>query len=382
MFNLREAATSLKPGAVQEYLRSRGWTLKEDLSVEYGVVLYEKDGGVLDVPLRSDYADYGRRMAEVIAPLAKIEGMTPLALLEDLARPAGDVLAIRVHSDRATSGTLPLLESLKLREGAKNLLLAAAHSAISPQPWFPRMSRAEAVELISGIHEGQTQRGSFISRFIIPVEPAVGTLPIGEPFGRRVTRCLMQALENVRRVRTLGAYDDLLGLTGEGVSGNLLGALATMRPVGATSALEMSISWSRNRAQPEGLARRVRLSEEMLKGLEVVAEAMRNQARTRGFTVSGYVARLARPPGEANAPGDVVIVPSGGDTTDLSRLHVHLDPESYNEAIRAHERGSLVRVVGTLGKSGRRWTLSQASGFELLADLQEDDSQGAIAMER
>ncbi len=373
--DLRDRLQSIKPVAVQEYLRSRGWVLKEDQSAEHAVVLYERAGVVLDVPLRPDYADYTRRLAEVIEPVATLENVRIEALLDDLTQPAGDVLAVRLQSEITASGTLPLVDSLRIREGAKNLLLAAAHSEVSAQAYFPRLSRADAVALLQSVHEGQTQRGSVTARFIVPVEPAVGQISLAEePYGRRVVKLLLKALEGVRRVRSLGAYNDLLGMEKQGVSGNLLSALASMGPPGGAGALELSVAWARNRKTPEGGVSCVRFPSEALVGLDAVAEAMRGQAKTKGFEVVGYVTRLDRE-SNVDAPGEIALVPTRGDASDLPRVSVQLDAASYSEAILAHQTGQTVRVVGTLQKLGRRWTLNEASGFERVSAA-PTDSEG------
>ncbi len=249
-------------------------------------------------------------MAEVLAIVAEVEETTPLALAGELSQPAGDVLAVRGQSELARSGNFPLTESIRLREGTKNLLLASAHSAISPQAYFPRMSRNDAPALLASVREGQNQRGSFVARFIVPVEPAVGrkmTLQEEEPYGRRVMKLLMQALDGVRRVRGVGAYDELLSMQGQGVSGNLLAALAGMRSAVGAGALELSVSWARNRKPPAAkLPSAVCFPAEALDGLDAVAEEMRGRAQTKGFALEGIVTRLDRE-GEARAPGDIVL---------------------------------------------------------------------------
>lgn len=372
---LRDAARGIKPGPLQEYLRSRGWHLEKDLSDERGIVLYARDGLVVDVPLRTEYADYERRVAEVLGIVAEVDGRSPLALAGELLQPAGDTLAVRVDSEAARSGTLPLVDSIRLREGTKNLLLASAHSAISPQAYFPRMARSDAATFLASVREAPNERGSFVARFVVPVEPAVGEqIELDDdPFGRRVMKLLMQALDGVRRVRSLGAYDDLLAMEDRGVSGNLLAALAAMRTAIGAGSLELSVSWARNRKPPERLASRVQLPAEALDGLDAVAEQMRGRAQAKGFALVGYVTRLDRAV-EVDAPGDIVLVPTGEDWRDLRRVSVHLDAESYKEAIAAHQTGVPVRVVGTLRKIGRRWTLGDASGFErITAGIDEGD---------
>lgn len=361
--DLREAIRSLSPVTLQEQLRSRGFQLLTDDPGTEDVAVYRRDGIELDVPMRDDFADYSRRVEELVGILAELEKVQPTELLDTLLQPAGDVLALRVHSEATSTGTIPLEDSLRLRQGTKTLLLAAAHSELSARAWFPRLSRTEAVALLASVHEGQTQRGSFTARFIVPVEPTVGQLTIAdEPYGRRVTKRLLRALEGVRRVRALGAYDGLLELRNEGVSGNLLGALASMAPPGGAGLLDLSVSWSRNRPAPGGVVTRVRLPGEAFSGLDAAAEAMRSQEKSKGFEVVGYVTRLARE-NDADAHGEIVVAPTEGEARELGRVALRLDAASYAEAIQAHRDGSKVQVVGTLEKVGRRWTLTDASGF-------------------
>ncbi|MDX2054235.1 MAG: hypothetical protein SFV15_17675 [Polyangiaceae bacterium] len=372
--DLREVARSLSPVTLQEQLRSRGWNVEHDRQDAQGVVVYRRDGVELDVPVRTDFADYARRVEELVGLLAELEKVKPTELLDTLLQPAGDVLALRVHSEATATGTIPLEDSLRLRQGTKTLLLAAAHSVLSAQAWFPRLSRTEAVELLSSVHEGQSQRGSFTTRFIVPVDPVVGQLSLDdEPYGRRVTKLLLRALDGVRRVRSLGAYDGLLELQKDGVSGNLLGALASMAPPGGTGSLELSMSWARNRRAPEGVVSVVRFSGEALAGLDVAAEAMRSQEKSKGFEVVGYVTRLDREKRERDADGEIVIAPTDGEARELGRVSVQLDANSYADAIQAHKEGRRVRVIGTLQKSGRRWILTEASAFE----KQQDDPDEA-----
>ncbi|GAB5545419.1 MAG: hypothetical protein SangKO_051790 [Sandaracinaceae bacterium] len=375
---VRSAAAAIKPVTLQEYLRSRGWRLERDLSAAQGIALYGRDGQTIDVPQKPELADYPRRVAEVLGLVAEMEGRSPLALADELLQPVGDTIGVRVDSEHARSGTLPLVDSLKLREAAKNLILASAHSTISPEAYFPRLSRGPAVSLLSSVREGQNERGSFVARFIIPIDPAVGEqVDLDEtPFGRRVVRLLMGALAGVHRVRSLGDYDELLGMEKHGVSGNLLAALSAMRGVIGGGSLELSVSWARNRPPPPSTVSRVQFPAETLDGLDAVVDRMRGRGQTKAFSVQGFVTRLDRPAFDVDAPGDVVLVPSGEDAAELARVHVHLDAHAYADAISAHQTGDPVRVVGTLKKDGRRWVLTDASGFERLpGDGDEPDVQ-------
>ena len=77
----------IAPSVLQEYLRNRGWSLAEDLSAE-GLVIYRSGDELVEVPLRQDFADYARRIAEVVEPVAVLQKMRPHALVEQLLEPA------------------------------------------------------------------------------------------------------------------------------------------------------------------------------------------------------------------------------------------------------------------------------------------------------
>ncbi len=375
--DLRQHAAALKPVLVQEYLRSRGWSLAADESDPSGVVVYRRNGHEVEVPQRPEFVDYARRIQETVEAIATSEGLSVVSVFDELTQPPGDTLAVGLSSERTSLGTVPLLDSLKIREATKNMLLAAAHSELAPQAHFPRMSRTEAVSLVASVREAQSQRGSFISRFVVPIDPAVGEqATLGEPFPRRVVRLLMEALDSVRRVRSVGAYEELLTMEKQGVSGNLLAALASLEPIAAGGSLDIAVSWSRNRAAPSNIVPRVRLVDDALRGLDAVAKAMRERSQTKGFEVVGYVTRLDRDPPQQDVPGDVVIVPAV-DIQDCPRVHVPLGAAAYNDAITAHRTGREVRVIGTLEKRGRRWELSQPTGFEVLPLTGDDEAPDA-----
>lgn len=357
---LREVASKVRPGPLQEYLRSRGWHPE---AVEAGrVASYIKDGITVDVPQRVEFADYARRVAEVLGILAEMEHRSPQLLIDDLLQPVGDALGVRVDSEATRNGTLPLLESLRLREATKNLLLASAHSVLQPMDYFPRMSRSEATALIGSVKEGQNQRGSFVARFIVPVEPAVGEQldTIDAPFGRRVTSLLLTAVDSVQRIRALGAYEELLRMGCNGVSGNLLSALHSMSQAVGAGKLEFAVDWARNRPVPSGVPTRVLFPAEALQGLDAVADQLKSQAQTKGVSVEGFVIRLDR--SETQGPGQIVVL----QDDEVKRVSVTLDERDYAVAIQAHKQGQSVRVVGTLAKLGRTWTLTESTGLDLL----------------
>ena len=171
--DLRTELRAVSPVTLQERLRSRGW---QQYAVTPYAIVYRRGDDELDVPLRADYADYARRVEELLDVLAALEGVQPSEILESLIQAEGDILAVRVESPLTATGTIPFADSLRIRQGMKTMVLAAAHSALSSQPWFARLTQKEPLTLLAGLQEGQTKRGSFTMRCIVPVEPPIGQL--------------------------------------------------------------------------------------------------------------------------------------------------------------------------------------------------------------
>lgn len=80
---LRALCQTIGPATLQGYLLSRRWALKEDpFSPVFAV--YERNGVMVDVPLHPEYADYSRRVGEVIELVAQTEGVGILVLTATL----------------------------------------------------------------------------------------------------------------------------------------------------------------------------------------------------------------------------------------------------------------------------------------------------------
>lgn len=359
----------LRPDEVQAYLRSRGWSPMADPR-DSAVVYASADGDEVVVPVVRALGDYARRFGELVETLAAVEKRPIQEVLEDLSLPSGDLLAFRVRSDLVISGTIPLLDAISIREAQKNLVLAAAHSVVEPRRYFPRMGRAEPMALLAACREAQTSRGSYITNLVVPVEPAIGRLPLEDPYGRRVTRLLMQTLSAVQQRLVRADGEGLLREPPRGLSYNFLAALAEMRPAGEQSSLDVSVRWSRGRAEPDAPAR-ASFNAAQFETMRAVAVALREEAPAT-CEIEGYVARLSRQGDQPLAEGEVVVLTLLGEHAAEARVHLVLSAEDYrNRAMPAHAEGRRVRVSGVLKRDGRLWILAAPTGFEVLPGDEE-----------
>lgn len=369
---------AIRPSDVQQYLRARGWSLADDERPQ-GVLVYERelngDGAVpLEVPTRTELEDYPRRMGEALEILAAVEGTPLLDLIDELSTPPADIVQFRLQSDLVGSGTIPVDDGIRIRQAQKNLLLAAAHSVLEPRAHFPRLSQAQPAELLERCREGQTARGSYLTRILVPVEPAVGQqIPVEDPFGRKVTRMLSRALSEARTLAHRGDFDALVERASAGLSANFLNALGELQPRGERSSLEVDLRWSRSRRPPEQAAGPVRFDEGVFSAFSAAATAIREHTPSPHYELEGYVQSCDRqPPDDAEQPGTVVLVTTLEDRPGTSKVRAELSARDYQRALTAHGEARPVRLVGTLEKQGRRYWLHEASGFEVLPTEDDD----------
>jgi hypothetical protein len=365
------------------YLRLAGW---KPAGQKRGVVAqFVHEGNersdnkpiAVQVVTDPDLGDYGRRNDEIVRLLADFEGVSIGQMIEAIASPSSDVLSFSIHSDTVAAGSIPLEDSIRLRQAQKAALLAAAHSALDARGHFPRMARSEAIELVSTVTEGQTARGSYISRLFVPVRRPIGQLDVTDPppYARAVTSTLFRALDCISNAVRTGVPEDLLTMAEQGVSANLLSALAEMRPRGAAGALAVSVRWTGGWLVPRGVASRVRLAAGEFETFPGLAKQMRDREQSVQYTLAGYIVSLERVEAERGGPGEITVLAPREDVPGKNmRVRLTLQGEEYDKAVEAHKEANRIRVIGTLKKEGRRWSLDSPSPIVVATGGDDDDS--------
>ena len=120
----RKVFESLRPLDVVAYLRSEGWVLAGYYAES--ATVWKRQAQQVLLPQDSSFADYPRRLAEILDTLAEVENRSQLEIVRDLATATSDVVRVRVSSPLVTDGSLALEEGVMLFENTKDILLSAA----------------------------------------------------------------------------------------------------------------------------------------------------------------------------------------------------------------------------------------------------------------
>lgn len=164
--------------------------------------------------------------------------------------PSGfDLVSVRPIAAE-NGGSMPLDAGRRLVEQSRNMLLAAACSALRPQRAFRFRDCPEARRYIGEVRLEQTEIGGFAVNLSSPVvQKKNGSKPTIDGFPRLTTTKLASGLRALRESADLakeigGAGDIFAERVNDGASSNLCGAVGKMVGRRKPIELEISVSWA------------------------------------------------------------------------------------------------------------------------------------------
>jgi hypothetical protein len=372
------ALHALKPLEVAAYLRAKGWRKEVDLDNKASLWLWrDPEGEEFDVmlPLKRELGDFVLRMGELLRTLANAEQRSQLEVIQDFLTTTADLIRVRASSRDVDNGTLPLEQAVAFVEHSRDLMLAAACAALDKRPYYATRKATQAMDYLSRVRMGQTERGSYVLTMLSPIapelKPAQGELPLSteavEPYERRVTRTLVEALtaldEAARQAAIQGDMGPFQAAVQRGVSANLCDAVVGLSIASPAEGLDIQVSWSRSRPVEGKAPARVRFGSDSIPIIEEAGRRFRDTASLEDFEVEGFVTRLDRGPKATD--GDVTI--TGIVDGQMRKIVVRLGTDTYSEAVRAHKDRRTVKCTGDLVKEGRAYRLQDPRHFQVMA---------------
>jgi hypothetical protein len=358
----------IKPQQVRSYAIAKGWQRVPNVNGK--IALFKHPGGTWDqliVPMDDTFDDYVQRLMDVIVNLAEFETRPMTEVLNDLLTPESDILRYRVASPSTGRGSIPLMEGIRLLEGAKRSILASACTVLNPIMHHPRMSRTEAQQLLNACHLGQTERGSYAVSVSCPlraVEQDQALLPGSEPFTRRAVATLMRSLS---RVVTSIEADTVPGIFDNQenqpvLSANLCEALLQMQPTEEDSHLDVKVSWATTLTPHNPIPSIVRIKHEYFPIIEDISRKLRPAQAPAASLFVGNVDNLGGEPGEdGRMQGEAMLSVMYEEQMQLVR--VDLTPDDWHIAHSALGSHGIVKFRGTLHRGTRVHRITEVSEF-------------------
>ncbi|MFM8478192.1 MAG: hypothetical protein ACKOEO_20600 [Planctomycetaceae bacterium] len=361
-----ESLVQLSPRDVMGYAKVRGW--RQFRTTGRLMIFNRNETGSLDqllIPVDSSRPDFGDRMREAVERLVEFEKRPASSIVSDLMNYDSDLLRFRVASSRAQKGTLPLIQAIDLMAGARQSLLAAAHSVLTPRRHHPKLSRGEAVQLLEACQMGQTEQRSFVVSISCPmraVDAEQAGLNSSElPFARRTTSLLTRALASLDQAIEEDRINSIVDEEDPIVSANLCDALLKMRPVQGDGLLEFIPSWAPS--EPIDLdvritTRSIVFSSDEFEPIEDIYRQLRPTEESLTKPWIAFVDELRGTEGDAGArEGEVVFTIFDDD--QIIRARATLNREQYQMAYEAHNPARPLFIHGHLNRGPRVSRLTQ-----------------------
>jgi hypothetical protein len=366
----REAAATLSPSAVSQFLAAHDWELESRQPQVREVWRLPGAGGTLAgrimVPLATTYVDFSQRFQETLESLGYIHDWDAQELHERIIGTRADLFFVRLDQVM-TDGTIPFHQAEKTIEALYKMMRAAATTAASPShPHRGRLPAGVSDFLDEDVRLGHTRRGSFVFTIVTRLGDVdysaqeAEEAPINdsvERFPRRVMETLARGLETTERLTRQWDERTMESPENQGVSASLIESLEDMSAPHLRS-LDLSFEWAAAAPRPDvGLAT-IKLDRDVMAELPRVRERLvRREEPPRETTLVGLVKGLSRD----DAPDDeetASVVLTADVHGKQRKVHMTLSGEDHAWAVVAYQRKLPFTVTGMLGFERRAWRLT------------------------
>jgi hypothetical protein len=347
---------------ISSYLAATGWVRQPEGWRGAAVWVHDGDHEVL-VPGADGLADGPRRLREIVALLAKVEGRAAEDVASDIGSPMVDVQWYRTPIVPA-DGQFGLVEAVTALNSAQTALSAAARAALTgPRPVFDGAAPKPVRDLLARVRVGPIVPAADLLTVRVPLQEEGDGEP---PLARRTLTLLQRAAllmreagAEVRRTGDISVFD---GIVRDGVSADLCAALARFAGPDPGAGFEVGFRWAR--ALPSAVpARTVVFDAGSGPLLRRVAHRLRRLHR-EGASVTGLIGALFDNGGEDRFRVHVRGRVTTGDGEPRGSIWVRLpDEAAYDVAVDAHRNRTPVRAAGTLmDVNGRRELIATSFG--------------------
>ncbi|RCG30136.1 hypothetical protein DQ384_17865 [Sphaerisporangium album] len=363
--------TNLSVADINGYLAATGWVRQPEDWRGAAVWVHEDDHEIL-VPGTDELSDGARRIREILALLARLEGRSREEIASDIGAPMADVQWYRAPIV-PLEGHFGLVDAVTALTSAEAALSAAARAVVTgPRPAFDGGTPKAVRDLLARAWIGPIVPSQNILAIRVPLDhDHSGDQPLARRslvLLQRATVLLHEASAEAHRTGDISVFD---GIVRDGVSADLCVALARFAGPDPGTRFEVGFRWAR--AMPSELpASKVVFEAETGILLRRVAHRLRRLPR-QNASVTGLIGTLFDNGGEdrfrVHVRGEVFV----GDGEPRKAIWVRLPGETaYDLAVEAHRNRTPVRAHGTLMEVHRRLELMATSFDRVPVDRTEE----------
>ncbi len=360
--NLMDLTEKISPLAFAKYLKDMGWKLFQSKKQYIKIYQYEKNDDFFQVviPAEKKLCDYKEAMYRAVATVAEAENKSVEQVLLYLLNPNTDILKIRLEKKDVEAGNILFDDAIRLYENAKKLLAAAALDILHPKKYHQGRMDDCVQKFLSGCRFGQTEIGSYVVSVVCPFAELdenedYKQLSIfsdeeqcAHSLTRQVTSRVMKNISYIKNRIDNGEMEKLILQDDNGIiSANFYEALGGLNLDSDKADVEFIAEWSPIVKNPDGVIDRILLTHDYYQPIETTVEKLKDETN-KSTKIIGRIKKLESSPDVQKRKAGKITAVYLDENDKPKTVAVNLNKSEYDKAIKAHERGCYVEIVGEI----------------------------------
>jgi len=360
--NYLDLTEKISPIAFAKYLKDTGWALFQTKRENIKIFQHERNDDFFQViiPMERRLNDYREAMYKAVETVAKVEAKSIEQVMLYLLNPNTDILKIRLEKKDVEAGNILLNDAICVYENAKRLLAATALDILHPKKYHQGRMDDCVLKFLSNCRFGQTEVGSYVISVVCPFAELdenedYKQLSIfsdeeqcANSLTRKVTSRVMENISLIKNHIDNGELDKLI-LQNEDriISANFYEALGGLNLDSDGADVEFIAEWSPIVKNVSNVRSRVMLTHDYYQPIETAIRKLKGEANKLTKIVGRIKILNSSPDVQKRKKGKITVVYLDQDDKRKT-VTVNLNKNDYDKAIRAHERGYYVEIVGEM----------------------------------
>lgn len=369
--NFMDLTEKISPLAFAKYLKDMGWEQFPSKRQYIKIFQYEKNDDFFQVviPTEKKLNDYKEAMYKAVVTVAEVENKSVEQVLLYLLNPNTDILKIRLEKKDVEAGNILFDDAIRMYENAKRLLAATALDILHPKKYHQGRMDDCVLKFLSSCRFGQTEIGSYVVSVVCPFAELdenedYKQLSIfsdeeqcANSLTRQVTSRVMKNISFIKNQIDNGEMDKLI-LQDEDkiISANFYEALGGLNLDSNGADVEFIAEWSPIVKNTDCVKNRILLTHDYYQPIETTIERLKDETN-KSTRIIGRIKKLESSPDVQKRKIGKITVVYLDENDKRKTVTVNLNKNEYDKAIKAHERGFHVEIVGEIS-CGRNASMS------------------------
>ncbi len=375
----------ITPKNLLAYAEASGWEspIEEGLKDGLYALSHKKyPKRQLVFPMKATVPDYSDIVQMILGKIAELEKKSISQVLAELNALNEDTVNFRLINAQNETQYIPFSYAIAVMNGAKDMLLSAAHSVLQAQAQHPRLNKKEPNQLLEAARFRHTEMGSFVLKVSCPLEAVhiKGSSFYGEysenmPFVRQTSLTLNDSIADLTEAIESKQYkhfvDSLKTSEAPKISSNFCQAITNFQEENKGFDLSLGFAWGGALALPQQIKRRdiVTLKKDYFAQIAEIGTELKGAEKQN--TEEVFLATVEKLAGEIGDDGKRLgeVILRLHSEEGIINARAYLDATQYAVANQAHMTAEqFIRVKGKLRIGKQPRALADITVFDLLKD--------------